>query len=76
MAESEEQTKEESEKANTAEGKERLDVHSDEVKRLKSSPNLSRKTLDKIKKKRDDSDPNKADPNKPLYTPWTFWYER
>ena len=76
MAESEEQTKEESEKANTAEEKDRLDVHSDEVKRLKSSPNLSRKTLDKIKKKRDDSDSNKSDPNKPLYTPWTFWYER
>ena len=74
MAESEEQTKEESEKADTAEEKDRLDVHSDEVKRLKSSPNLSRKTLDKIKKKRDD--PDKSDPNKPLYTSWTFWYER
>jgi len=73
MAESEERTKEESE---IAEGKENLDVHSDEVKKLKSSPNLSRKTLDKIKEKRDDSDPNKQDPNKPLYTPWTFWYER
>ena len=71
MAESVERTKEESA---IAEGRESLDVHSDEVKRLKSSPNLSRKTLDKIKEKRDDSDPK--DPNKPLYTPWTFWYER
>lgn len=70
MAESVEQIKEESE---IAEGRESLDVHSDEVKRLKS-PNLSRKTLDKIKENRDDSDPK--DPNKLLCTPWTFWYER
>ena len=76
MAESEKQTKKESEKASSGEEKEKLDVHSDEVKRLKSSPNLSRKTLDKIKKKRDNSDPDTPDPNKPLYTPWTFWYER
>lgn len=74
MAEREEQTKKQSETTNAAEVKESLDVHSEEVKKLKSSPNLSRKTLDKIKKKRDDSDPK--DPNKPLYTPWTFWYER
>lgn len=74
MAESEEQNKEESEIADTREGKQSLDIHSDEIKKLKSSPNLSRKTLDKIKKKRDESDP--LDPNKPLYTPWTFWYER
>lgn len=74
MAESEEQTKEETETANAAEVKESLDVHSEEVKKLKSSPNLSRKALDKIKKKRDDSD--EKDPNKLLYTPWTFWYER
>lgn len=76
MAESEEQTKDESETVNASEGKERLGISSDEIKKLKSSPNLSRKTLDKIKKKRDNSDPDKQDPNKPLYTPWTFWYER
>ena len=51
MAESEEQTMKESEKASSGEEKERLDVRSDTVKRLKSSPNLSHKTLDKIKKK-------------------------
>ena len=76
MAEGEEQTMKESEKASSGEEKERLDVHSDTVKKLKSSPNLSRKTLDKIKKKRDDLDTDTRDPNKPLYTPWTFWYER
>ena len=74
MAECEEQNKEESEAASITEVKQSLDIHSDEVKKLKSSPNLSRKTLDKIKKKRDESDP--LDPNKPLYTSWTFWYER
>lgn len=76
MAESEEHSNEESEIAEAAERKINLDVRSDEVKKLKSSPNLSRKTLDKIKEKpRGNADPSR-DPNKPLYTPWTFWYER
>jgi len=68
MAESEEQSKEET--GTSIERKQSLNVsdRDDQLKKLRSSPNLPRKALDKIR----EEDPASL----PLYTPWTFWYER
>jgi len=66
MAESEEQSKEET--GTSLERKESLNVSDDQLSKLRSSPNLPRKALDKIREK----DPASL----PLFTPWTFWYER
>jgi len=66
MAESEEQSKEET--GTSVERKESLNVSDDQSNKLRSSPNLPRKALDKIR----EEDPASL----PLHTPWTFWYER
>ena len=66
MAESEEQSKEET--GTSVERKESLNVSDDQLNKLRSSPNLPRKALDKIR----EEDPASLR----LYTPWTFWYER
>ena len=66
MAESEEQGKEET--GTSVERKESLNVSDDQLSKVRSSPNLPRKALDRIREE------DRA--SLPLFTPWTFWYER